>query len=111
MKSFNKFHLQNDIIERKAIGKEMDILRSIKHPNLMKLVECYEDEQKIYICNELLFGGELMKKYFEKHKLDENQVSNYMLQLLQALEYLSQQNIMHRDIKPENLLLKDVEGT
>ena len=72
MKCFNKVQLQNDPVEKKAISKEMEILRNIRHPNLMKIIEVYEDEQKIYICNELLFGGELLKKYFEKHKLDEN---------------------------------------
>ena len=48
-------------MERKALCKEIEILRKINHPNLIKLYAVYETVDKIYLLQELLMGGEFLK--------------------------------------------------
>ena len=86
-------------------------MRSIKHPNLIKMHEVYEGHRHVYIVLELLTGGELFKKISNDATFSENAVCELMRNLLQSLEYLHTKKIMHRDIKPENIIIRDKEGS
>ena len=86
---------------------EINIMRNLNHPNIIKLYEVYEGEFHIYLVLELLKGGELFDRIIKKGHYVERDASIVIRKLLWALEYLHQKGIMHRDIKPENLILKD----
>jgi len=101
------------IIDKKAMGakqdmmmREVDILKQVKHGNIIKLKELFESPQKLYLVMELVTGGELFDKIVERGSYSERDASFVMRQIVDACRYLHENNIVHRDLKPENLLLE-----
>ncbi|EAR92244.1 calcium-dependent kinase (macronuclear) [Tetrahymena thermophila SB210] len=85
---------------------EIELLRSLDHPHILKIYEFYEDKNNFYVVLELLKGGELFDKISEGNMLKEKQAQEIMRQILSAIIYAHSQNVMHRDLKPENILLE-----
>lgn len=88
---------------------ELKILRNLKHENLMRLFEVFEDRNKFYIVLELLDGITLYKEIQNRRKskeLKSQQIRGIIKQILQGVDYMQSKNIMHRDIKPENILFQ-----
>lgn len=85
--------------------REIKILKQIDHPNIVKLFEIIENEQRIYLIMEYASGGELFEFIVGKDRLSERQACELYLQILNGIEYLHKHGIAHRDLKPENLLL------
>ena len=88
------------------IKNEVNILSNLDHPNIVRYFGVYEDELYIHILMEYLKGFDLyriiaLKKYTD---FDEKDICEIIYQLLQALSFIHNQNIIHRDIKPENIL-------
>mmetsp|Transcript_38780 Transcript_38780/g.44119 ORF Transcript_38780/g.44119 Transcript_38780/m.44119 type:complete len:494 (-) Transcript_38780:360-1841(-) len=86
---------------------EIKILKTLDHPNILKVYEFYQDEKRYYIISEYLTGGELFDKIIEKGSFSETDAAHIMKQILSAVYYCHSHNIVHRDLKPENLLLED----
>ena len=89
----------------KRIEREISMVKTIDHPNIAKVFDIKEDEDKIYIIMEYCEKGELFNVILEKHKLTEEESAYYYFQIINGLEYIHMNNIIHRDLKPENLLL------
>lgn len=68
------------------------------------MYEIYQDEEKCYLCTEFCEGGDLLAHICDKDVMKESEVLMVIYQLLEAVNYLHQNNICHRDIKPENIL-------
>ena len=81
------------------------MLSNTDHPHIVRVMELLEDEAKFYIVSELVTGGELYDYIIKKKKLSERESAGIIKQILLALNYMHQQDIVHRDIKPENILL------
>ncbi|XP_043679480.1 calcium/calmodulin-dependent protein kinase type 1-like isoform X2 [Vespula pensylvanica] len=99
------------IIDKKALkGKEdsleneIKVLRRLTHPNIVQLLETYEDKLKVYLVMELVTGGELFDRIVEKGSYTEKDASGLIRQVLEAVDYMHEQGVVHRDLKPENLL-------
>lgn len=99
------------MIDKKALkGKEdsleneIKVLRRLNHPNIVQLLETYEDRQKVYLIMELVTGGELFDRIVEKGSYTEKDASDLIRQVLEAVNYMHEQGVVHRDLKPENLL-------
>lgn len=92
---------------KESLINEVNIMKKLDHPNILKIYEVYETIHSIYLVIDLLEGGELLKKVKESPKLSQKDISKLMYNLLKALEHIHSKKIMHRDLKPENLLLKD----
>ncbi|CAK9800614.1 Calcium/calmodulin-dependent protein kinase type 1 [Anthophora quadrimaculata] len=99
------------IIDKKALkGKEdsleneIRVLRRLTHPNIVQLLETFEDKHKVYLVMELVTGGELFDRIVEKGSYTEKDASDLIRQVLEAVDYMHDQGIVHRDLKPENLL-------
>ena len=58
---------------------------------------------------ELITGGNLFDMVKSKRRFKESQAADVIKQILQALNYMHNQNIMHRDLKPENILCEAAE--
>ncbi|XP_018578858.1 calcium/calmodulin-dependent protein kinase type 1 [Anoplophora glabripennis] len=99
------------IIDKKALkGKEdsleneIKVLRRLKHPNIVQLLETFEDKSKVYLIMELVTGGELFDRIVEKGSYTEKDAADLIRQVLEAVDYMHEQGVVHRDLKPENLL-------
>lgn len=83
IKAFKKFEFKNLEVDKQSLIKEINILRSLNHPNVIKLKDVYEDENYIYVVVDLLEGDELMKRYHQKKSdFDEiyiSQITNNIL--------------------------------
>ena len=90
-----------------AVQTEIDILKKIDHPNIVKLIDVFEDERFWCLVMELMKGGELFDQILEKEQFSEVEARQYTKAMIDAVQYCHEQDIVHRDLKPENLLLKD----
>ncbi|OMJ89927.1 hypothetical protein SteCoe_7815 [Stentor coeruleus] len=86
---------------------EVDILRKLDHPNILKINEVIEDSKCFHIVTEICTGGELLERLIGEKQLKEKEVASYMYQILSAISYCHSKKVLHRDIKPENLMLED----
>lgn len=105
MKSIIKSYVEES--DFKDLLLEVEILRKLDHPNILKINEVIEDNRCYHIITELCTGGELLEKLIERKKLEEFNVVCYMHQIFSAVFYCHSHNVVHRDIKPENLLFED----
>ena len=87
------------------IRKEINILKRLRHKNVIQLYEIMESKTNLYIVMEYCEGKELFD-YIVRHKyLSEKEACRFFQQIIDGVEYLHLSNITHRDLKPENLLL------
>lgn len=107
MKVIKKRNL--DLDSCKKLLNEVTILKEFDHPNLVKILDLFQDDDSVYIVEELFHGKELLDLIEKKHMLNEAFVCNIVNQVLQALAYCHGQNVIHRDVRPENILIE--EGT
>ncbi|KAL9000962.1 MAG: hypothetical protein Q9169_000446 [Polycauliona sp. 2 TL-2023] len=99
------FKKQPKVVERANILKEVQIMRQLDHPNIVKLVDFSESRQYYYIVLELCPGGELFHQIVRLTYFSEDLSRHVIVQVAKALEYLHEDaGVVHRDIKPENLL-------
>ncbi|XP_016887743.1 serine/threonine-protein kinase DCLK1-like isoform X2 [Cynoglossus semilaevis] len=87
------------------IQSEVSLLRCIKHPNIILLIEEMDTQSDIYLVMELVKGGDLFDALTSANKYTERDASCMLFNLASAVKYLHSHNIVHRDIKPENLLV------
>uniref|UniRef100_A0A665TXU0 non-specific serine/threonine protein kinase n=1 Tax=Echeneis naucrates TaxID=173247 RepID=A0A665TXU0_ECHNA len=87
------------------IANEVAVLRKVKHPNIIMLIEEVDTPSELYLVMELVKGGDLFDAITSSAKYTERDASIMVFNLAGALKYLHSLNIVHRDIKPENLLV------
>ncbi|KAK7522865.1 Ca/Cm-dependent protein kinase A [Phyllosticta citriasiana] len=83
---------------------ELEMLQRLKHPHIVRFHDWFESKDKYYIVTQLATGGELFDRICEKGRFTEKDAAETIRQVLDAVNYLHQNNVVHRDLKPENLL-------
>lgn len=83
---------------------ELEMLQRMKHDHIVKFVDWFESRDKYYIVTQLATGGELFDRICEQGRFTEKDASQTIRQVLEAVDYLHDNNVVHRDLKPENLL-------
>ena len=104
MKQIGKYWL--DDINDKEVMKEIEILKKINHPYIIKLYEYYVTDDSIFLINELCEEGDLHGKMRKIGRFPEFIVKIIMLQIFKALMYLNEKRIIHGDLKLENILVE-----
>jgi calcium-dependent protein kinase len=91
--------------EGASLIDEIEILKNLEHPNIMKVYESFVDNNNYYIVSELCDQGHLLSKMEKLERMDQIVVKFLMGQIFNAVAYLHSKNILHGDIKLENILL------
>jgi serine/threonine protein kinase len=88
-----------------AVRREVDVLRALRHPNIIQFHGCHVNKREIYIFMELATNGSLTQLAKKFGQLSERNIRHYTRQMLGGLQYLHARGIVHRDIKGENILI------
>mmetsp|Transcript_17041 Transcript_17041/g.47971 ORF Transcript_17041/g.47971 Transcript_17041/m.47971 type:complete len:567 (+) Transcript_17041:123-1823(+) len=104
VKIIQKKHLEKR--ERDRLTMETNILKRVRHPNIIALKAVCETEDELYLIMELAEGGELFEHIVNQGAYSEDVAIDITKQIVSAVSYLHNMSIVHRDIKPENILLK-----
>lgn len=90
------------------VKSEIDIMKLCRHPNIVTLLDHFENSEYIFIIMELLTGGDLEEHFHKtKFKFTEAKAASIMFQLGSGIKYLHDYGVLHRDLKPENIMLSD----
>lgn len=87
--------------------EEIQVLKVLDHPNIIRLYEFFEDSKRFYIVMELCNGGELFDEILNKQSFSEGVAATIVYQLISAVAYMHSKDVVHRDLKPENILLEE----
>jgi len=87
------------------IDREIEVMKMINHPNVIRLYEIFDEPKKMNLVMELVTGGELFDEIVARGNYTEKDAAKVMGTLCGALGYLHEKKIVHRDLKPENILL------
>eukprot|EP01126_Amoeba_proteus_P019671 TRINITY_DN2019_c0_g1_i4.p1 TRINITY_DN2019_c0_g1~~TRINITY_DN2019_c0_g1_i4.p1 ORF type:complete len:258 (+),score=56.45 TRINITY_DN2019_c0_g1_i4:841-1614(+) len=91
---------------------EIAMMKTLSHPNIVKYIDSYIVEQKLWVVMEFMGGGSLtdILDLFPNLQMTESEIALIMLECLKALEYIHRMHRIHRDIKSDNILL-DTNGS
>lgn len=94
-----------DNIDNLSYQRELEALKELSHPFVIKFIEEFDYKDNYYIITNLASEGNL-DKLMDKNKIfTEDEVMHYFTMILISLHYLHSKNIIHRDLKPENILI------
>lgn len=103
VKVIKKQHTENRSMQ--LIQRELAILRLVNHPNIVRLYDLFDTEDKLYFVLEFMPGGALYQVLSEdENHFTEERASLIVKDILHGLVYLHAKGIVHRDVKPENIL-------
>ncbi|KAE8880167.1 Cyclin-dependent kinase 2 [Phytophthora fragariae] len=99
-----RLETEDDGIPSTAL-REISVLRELEHPNIVRLLDCLQEEGKLFLVFE--FMDKDLKRFMEHKlgKLEPGQIKSLLYQLLKGLAFSHSRGIMHRDLKPQNLLV------
>ena len=98
--------------EKKKLHREVNILRNLSHPNVVRLIDVSESNDSVYVVQELVEGGELFSRITDDPDFrNETVIKLVFCQLADAVLYLHSKAVIHRDIKPENILVQSCDQT
>lgn len=100
-----KIETEADLIR---IRREIQIMSSVQHPNIIHIYEVFENREKMVLVMEYAAGGELYDYLSERKVLTEHEARRIFRQIATAVFYCHKHKICHRDLKLENILLDQV---
>jgi len=90
---------------RQAFVKEAQTLASLRHPNIVEVIDIFDENNTSYMVMNFIEGRSLQCIVDENGPLSYPEAVNYMAQITDAVRYIHEHNILHRDIKPENIMV------
>ena len=103
IKQIDLYSISNENIS--SIEGEINLLKNLDHPNIVKYIECIRTKSHINLILEYVENGSLHSMVKQSGKMGEHLVFIFVKQILEGMAYLHNQGIIHRDIKGANLLL------
>ncbi|XP_040183598.1 serine/threonine-protein kinase SIK3 isoform X1 [Rana temporaria] len=89
----------------KKIFREVQIMKMLCHPHIIRLYQVMETERMIYLVTEYASGGEIFDHLVAHGRMAEKEARKKFKQIIAAVHFCHCRNIVHRDLKAENLLL------
>lgn len=105
IKLIRKDSISDDKEKQTKVYREINALKHLKHPNIVRLEEVLQNTKYIGIVLEFASGGEFYKYIQKERRLKEPVASKLFAQLLSGVNYMHSKGLVHRDLKLENLLL------
>uniref|UniRef100_A0A8B9L7C9 non-specific serine/threonine protein kinase n=1 Tax=Astyanax mexicanus TaxID=7994 RepID=A0A8B9L7C9_ASTMX len=96
---------QLDAANLEKIYREVEIMKLLDHPHIIKLYQVMETKNMLYLVTEYAKNGEIFDYLASRGRLSEADARRKFWQILSAVEYCHERGIVHRDLKAENLLL------
>lgn len=99
------------IIEKSKVSNvdwfwlEVEIMMKLDHPNILRLIDYFEDPKYVYLVLELCTGGELFDRIIANKFYNEEDGWMIFRQVMSALHYCHANGVVHRDLKPENFIM------
>ncbi|KAM7398894.1 hypothetical protein PAMP_018199 [Pampus punctatissimus] len=103
--NFAKVKLARHILTGRELFREVRIMKTLNHPNIVQLFEVIQTEKTLYLIMEYASGGEVFDYLVAHGRMKEKEARAKFRQIVSAVHYCHQKNIVHRDLKAENLLL------
>ncbi|KAL7646438.1 UNVERIFIED_CONTAM: hypothetical protein RMT77_003351 [Armadillidium vulgare] len=103
IKIIDKTQLNPNSLQK--LFREVRIMKILDHPNIVKLFQVIETEKTLYLVMEYASGGEVFDYLVFHGRMKEKEARAKFRQIVSAVQYCHQKNIIHRDLKAENLLL------
>ncbi|XP_035890044.1 cyclin-dependent kinase 3 isoform X2 [Phyllostomus discolor] len=103
-----RLDLETEGVPSTAI-REISLLKELKHPNIVRLLDVVHNEKKLYLVFEFL--NQDLKKFMDSTPVSElplHLVKSYLFQLLQGVSFCHSHRVIHRDLKPQNLLINEL---
>eukprot|EP00741_Cyanophora_paradoxa_P001731 tig00000498_g1678.t1 len=94
-------------VNQKLLDLEIEILKRMRHPNIVELYEILTSKSSIFLVLEYCAGGDLAAYLKRRGPLPEPAAQHFLKQLASALQHIYNLKMMHRDLKPQNLLLTE----
>ena len=95
-----------DSSDLELVRTEIEILKICQHPNIIRLIQVFENSDYLYIITEYCSGGDFFSYLTDRdYKLKEKRASNIIHQMATAVYYMHSFGVVHRDLKPENVLM------
>lgn len=92
---------------QKILKKEVQILRELDHPHVVRLLEAQDSPMCLILVLEYLKGGGLLEQLYEVEHYTEAQAAHLFRQILSAIAHMHERGIIHRDVKPENAVFAE----
>ena len=92
---------------QERLEREIRILFSLDHPNIIRLYEVFEDAKYVHLVTEYCSGGELFEHIVAMGRYSEPDAVGLLRKILLAVNNLHHNNVCHRDLKPENFMFED----
>ncbi|CAH8520448.1 unnamed protein product [Heterobilharzia americana] len=96
---------EDDPVIRKIAMREIRMLKRLKHPNLVNLIEVFRKKKRLNLVFQFIDNSLLNEMEQRPRRLDKGKIRKITWQLLLATDFCHQSNCIHRDIKPENILI------
>ena len=103
LKEISKDALNNNLQSEIELKNEIEVLKNLDHPNIMKIYEYYEDDKNIYLINEFCGGGDIAGLNDQFGIFPEFLLKYIMFQVFLAISFLHSNKVVHADIKRENI--------
>ncbi|KAF3919823.1 hypothetical protein ABW20_dc0109845 [Dactylellina cionopaga] len=105
-KVVSKKSLASQRMKSKFLG-ELQVHKTMEHPNIVKFNECFEDTQNVYMILELCSNKSLMDLLRKRKFFTEPEARFFLIQMLGAVKYMHSRNVIHRDLKLGNIFLDE----
>lgn len=104
IKIISKVQAPNDYL-KKFLPREIEVVKGLKHPNMIKFLQAIETTHRVYIVMEYAEKGSLLDAIRKEGYIDETKSKKWFGQLVNVIDYCHERGVVHRDIKCENLLI------
>ena len=98
---------QDPRVRLSHLAREAELLRKLDHPGIIRLLDVFEGDCLLCLVMELVEGGDLFDRVIARQRLSEDSARELTRNVLQAVAYLHDEDVVHRDLKLENILMVD----